>query len=81
MTLEEVRPYFGKRVLLTTRPIPPSKDEGHYEGVLERIDNDPQHIYLQALTPSAPLPPYRRHGPGAHTRSIPVNEIRAVQLL
>ncbi len=81
MTLQEIAPYFGKRVSLTTRPIPPSHDEGHYDGVLEKIDNDPRHIYLQPLTPGAPLPPYRRHGPGAHTHSIPVNEIRSVQLL
>lgn len=81
MKLEEVASYFGKRVSVTTRPIPPSKDEGHYEGVIEKIDNDPQHVYLQPLAPSAPMPPYRRHGPGAHTNAIPVNEIRAVQLL
>jgi hypothetical protein len=81
MTHEEVSPYFGKRVLVTTRPISPSREEGHYEGVIEKIDNDPQHVYLQPLTASAPLPPYRRHGPGARTHAIPVNEIRSVQLL
>lgn len=81
MTLQEVAPYFGKRVQVTTRPIAPSHNEGHYEGVIEKIDNDPQHIYLQPLAPSAPLTPYRRHGPGAHTHSIPLSEIRTVQLL
>jgi len=33
MTLQQVAPYFGKRVQVTTRPIPPSHNEGHYEGV------------------------------------------------
>ncbi len=81
MTLEEVRPYFGKRVQVITRPLPPSRNEGHYEGVLERIDNDPEHIYLQPLVPGAPKPPYLRHGHGAHAYSVPLNEIRNVLLL
>jgi hypothetical protein len=81
MTLEEVRPYFGKRVQVITRPNPPSPDQGHYEGVLEKIDNDPEHVYLQPLVPSAPKPPYRRHGAGARTNSLPLNEIREVHPL
>ncbi len=81
MTLEEVRPYFGKRVQVITRPLPPSHHEGHYEGVLERIDNDPEHVYLQPLVPGAPKPPYLRHGAGAHAYSVPLNEIRGVVLL
>lgn len=81
MTLEEVRPFFGKRVEVVTRPLPPSHNEGRYEGVLEKIDNDPKHIYLQPLVPGAPKPPYLRHGPGAHAYSVPLNEIRDVRLL
>jgi hypothetical protein len=78
MTLQEVKPFFGKRVEVVTRPNPPSHDEGHYQGVIEAIDNDPQHIYLQPLVPGAPHPPYLRHGPGAHANSVPLSEIRKV---
>lgn len=42
MTFDEARSYFGKRVEIVTRPIAPSSDEGHFEGVLEQIDNDPR---------------------------------------
>ena len=81
MTLAEVSPYFGKRVEVITRPNPPSSGEGHYEGVLERIDNDPKHVYLQPLVPTAPKPPYRRHGAGAHSNALPLNEIREIRSL
>jgi hypothetical protein len=81
MTLAEVTPFFGKRVSVITRPNPPSTSEGHYEGVLEKIDNDPGHVYLQPLVPGAPKPPYRRHGAGAQTNSFPLNEIRDIRPL
>ena len=67
--------------IIVTRPIAPSRDEGHFEGVLEQIDNDPQHVYIQPLVPGAPKPPYHRHGPGAHTYSVPLSEIRAIRPL
>ncbi|HZZ65993.1 MAG TPA: hypothetical protein VFE17_10870 [Candidatus Baltobacteraceae bacterium] len=81
MTLADAAPYFGKRVTVITRPPSSSSGPGHYDGVLERIDNDPQHVYLQPLIPGAPQPPYRRHGPGAHTNAIPLNEIREIRPL
>jgi hypothetical protein len=81
MRLEEVKRYFGRRVEVITRPVAPSHQEGKYAGVLEAIDNDPEHVYLQPLVPGAPKPPYRRHGSGAHTNAIPLNEIREVRPL
>lgn len=81
MKREEVSKYFGQHVELVTRPIPPSHDEGHYEGMLESIDGDAQHVYLQIRDPDAPRPPYRRHGRGAHATSVPINEIRKVRPL
>jgi pyridoxine 4-dehydrogenase len=73
MKLEEVTPYFGKRVIVCTR------GETKYEGVLEKVDNDPRHIYLQPIVTGTRPTPYRMHGPGAHTHTIPLNEIRAVR--
>jgi hypothetical protein len=78
MKLAELSQYFGKRVSIVTRPIPPSHDEGHYEGTLERIDNDPEHVYLRPLILDGPKPPYKRHGRSAHTSAVPLNEIRQV---
>lgn len=40
-------------------------EETHYEGLLEKIDNDPQHVYLQPT--------------GVRTHAIPVSEIRSVK--
>jgi aryl-alcohol dehydrogenase-like predicted oxidoreductase len=51
----------------------------HYEGVLEKVDNDPQHVYLQPVVSGTQRPPYRLHGPGAQTHSIPLSEIRTVR--
>lgn len=73
MKLEEVSPYFGKRVVVSTR------GETKYEGVLEKVDNDPQHVYLQPIVTGAQPTPYRMHGPGAHSHAIPLNEIRTVR--
>lgn len=73
MKLEEVTPYFGKRVVVSTRA------ETRYEGVLEKIDNDPQHVYLQPIVTGSEPTPYRMHGPGARTHAIPLSEIRAVR--
>lgn len=81
MKLEAVSKFFGKNVELVTRPIPPSHDEGHYEGTLERIDGDARHVYLQVRDPDAPRPPYRRHGRAAHATAVPINEIRKVRPL
>jgi aryl-alcohol dehydrogenase-like predicted oxidoreductase len=78
MKLDEVAPYFGKRVIVTTRPIA-ERGEVKYEGVLEKVDNDPQHVYLQPLVSGAETTPYRLHGPGARSHAIPLNEIRAVR--
>lgn len=79
MKLQELSHFFGKNVEIVTRPIPPSHDEGHYEGMLEKIDGDPEHVFLQLRDPDAPKPPYRRHGRGAHTTAVPINEIRDVR--
>jgi aryl-alcohol dehydrogenase-like predicted oxidoreductase len=78
MRLDEVTPYFGKRVIVTTRPLT-ERGEVQYEGVLEKVDNDPQHVYLQPIVSGAETTPYRLHGPGARTHAIPINEIRAVR--
>ncbi len=78
MRLDEVKPYFGKRVVVTTRPRT-ERGEVHYEGVLEKVDNDPQHVYLQPIVSGAETTPYRLHGAGANTHAIPLDEIRAVQ--
>jgi aryl-alcohol dehydrogenase-like predicted oxidoreductase len=77
MRLDEVTPYFGKRVIVTTRPLS-ERGEVRYEGVLEKVDNDPQRVYLQPIVSGAETTPYRLHGPGARTHAIPLNEIRAV---
>ncbi len=81
MKLEDFGPYFGKNVEIVTRPIPPSHDEGHYQGMLERIDGDASHVYLQVRGEDLPRPPYRRHGRGAHATAVPINEIRHVRTL
>lgn len=73
MKLEELSAYFGKRVLVEAR------GDEQFEGVLEQVDNDPQHVYLQPVVSSAKPTPYRMHGPGAHTHAIPLSEIRSVR--
>jgi pyridoxine 4-dehydrogenase len=73
MKLEEVTPFFGKRVVVSTR------GETDYEGVLEKVDNDPQHVYLQPVVSGTQPTPYRLHGRGARTHAIPLNEIRSVR--
>src|SRR5579884_3948989 len=74
MKLDEMRRYFGKRVIVSTR------GEVQYEGVLEKVDNDPQHVYVQPILSGTQPTPYRMHGPGAHTHAIPVSEIRDVRI-
>ncbi|HKU66779.1 MAG TPA: oxidoreductase [Candidatus Baltobacteraceae bacterium] len=59
MKLEEVTPFFGKRVVVRTR------GETRYEGVLEKVDNDPQRVYLQPVV-------------SGERPTIPLSEIRAV---
>ena len=80
MKFDQMSRYFGRSVEIVTRPIPPAHEEGHYEGVLEQIDGDLEHVYLRLLDPAGMRPPYRRHGRGAHANSVPINEIREVRV-
>lgn len=66
MKLEDVVPYFGKQVVVTARPPASDRGEMQYEGVLEKVDNDPQLVCM--------------HGPGPDTQAIPLHKIRKVDL-
>lgn len=66
MKHKDVATYFGKQVVVTARPLASDSGEVQYEGVLEKVENDPQLACL--------------HGAGTQMQAIPLHKIRQIDL-